>query len=52
LIDVFDGPAPDTRASRVTELAVPEPAAGAVSIDVRYAGVNCNDVMARRGDPG
>src|SRR6516165_7170243 len=49
---IFDGPAPDARASRVTELAVPEPAPGAVSIDVHYAGVNFKDVMARRGDPG
>jgi NADPH2:quinone reductase len=49
---VFDGPAPDARASRVTDLAVPEPAPGAVSIDVQYAGVNFKDVMARRGDPG
>jgi NADPH2:quinone reductase len=49
---VFDGPAPDTRASRVAELAAPEPAPGAVSIDVHYAGVNFKDVMARRGDPG
>jgi NADPH2:quinone reductase len=49
---VFDGPAPDTSASRVTELVVPEPAPGAVSIDVHYAGVNFKDVMARRGDPG
>jgi NADPH2:quinone reductase len=49
---VFDGPAPDTRASRVIELASPEPAPGEVSIDVHYAGVNFKDVMARRGDPG
>ena len=49
---VFDRPAPDTRASRVTELAVPSPAFGEVSIDAQYAGVNFKDVMVRRGDPG
>jgi NADPH2:quinone reductase len=31
---------------------VPEPAPGAASIDVHYAGINFKDVMARRGDPG
>lgn len=49
---VFDSPAPDTSASRVTEVAVPEPGPGMASIDVHYAGVNFKDVMARRGDPG
>lgn len=49
---VFDGPAPDTRMTRIAELTVPEPGPGQVSIDVHYAGVNFKDVMARRGDPG
>lgn len=49
---VFDGPAPDARTSRVTELAIPEPGPGEVTVDVHYAGVNFKDVMARRGDPG
>jgi len=49
---VFDGPAPDARTSRVTELAIPEPGPGEVTVDVQYAGVNFKDVMARRGDPG
>ena len=49
---VFDRPAPDTRATRVASLPVPRPGPGTVSIDVRYAGVNFKDVMARRGDAG
>ena len=49
---VFERPAIDSRASHVTEVAVPEPEPGMVSIDVHYAGVNFKDVMARRGDPG
>ncbi len=49
---VFDAPAPDTRATRVAELSVPEPGPGQVSIDVSHAGVNFKDVMARRGDVG
>lgn len=49
---VFDGPAADTRTSRVAQLCIPEPAPGSLLIDVKYAGVNFKDVMARRGDPG
>jgi len=49
---VFDGPAPDARRSRVTDVPVPQPGPGEVAVDVRYAGVNFKDVMSRRGDPG
>lgn len=49
---VFDGPAADTRGTRVTDLPVPEPGPGQVSIDVEFAGVNFKDVMSRRGDAG
>lgn len=35
---------------RTTELPVPEPAAGEVSIDVAYAGVGLVDTLMRRGD--
>jgi NADPH:quinone reductase len=42
--------AADTSATTVLDLPVPEPAVGQVTIDVRYAGVNFKDVMARRGD--
>jgi NADPH:quinone reductase len=49
---VFDRPAPDASATRVAELAEPEPGPGEVTIDVACAGVNFIDVMARRGDPG
>jgi NADPH2:quinone reductase len=49
---VFEAPAPDATRSRVVEIAVPEPGPGQVSIDVRHAGVNFKDIMARRGDPG
>jgi NADPH2:quinone reductase len=38
--------------TEIRELAAPRPAAGQVSIDVAYAGINFIDVMARRGDPG
>ena len=36
----------------MVEIAVPEPGPGQVSIDIRHAGVNFKDIMARRGDPG
>lgn len=49
---VFDGPAPDTRTTRIAEVPLPEPGPGQVTIDVHYAGVNFKDVMSRRGDPG
>jgi NADPH2:quinone reductase len=49
---LFDRPAPDASATRVAEVAVPEPGPGQVAIDVARAGVNFIDVMARRGDPG
>jgi NADPH:quinone reductase len=49
---VFTEPAPDAGRTRVDSLAVPEPGAGEVAIDVEYAGINFKDVMARRGDRG
>jgi NADPH2:quinone reductase len=49
---LFDQPAGDTSSTRVGEVGTPEPAAGEIAIDVRAAGVNFIDVMARRGDPG
>jgi NADPH2:quinone reductase len=49
---LFDEPAADTATTRVAEVATPEPGPGELSIDVRAAGVNFIDVMARRGDPG
>lgn len=49
---VFDRSAPDTTRSRVVDIPVPEPGAGEIALDVRYAGVNFIDVMARRGDAG
>jgi len=38
--------------SGIRAVSEPAPAAGEVTIDVAYAGVNFLDVMARRGDPG
>ncbi|MFI1568998.1 zinc-binding alcohol dehydrogenase family protein [Streptomyces sp. NPDC020490] len=38
--------------TKITEVDVPAPGAGEVSIDVAWAGLNFIDVMARRGDPG
>jgi NADPH2:quinone reductase len=49
---LFDRPAPDAGASRVAEVETPAPGPGEVAIDVRAAGINFIDVMARRGDPG
>lgn len=49
---VFDRPAPDTSATRVAELRMPQPGPGQIGINVHYAGVNFKDVMVRRGDPG
>ena len=49
---LFDRPAPDTGTTRIAEVDTPAPGPGEVSIDVRAAGVNFIDVMARRGDPG
>jgi NADPH2:quinone reductase len=49
---LFTGPAPDNRSTRIAEVAVPEPQADEVTIDVSHAGVNFIDVMARRGDAG
>lgn len=49
---VFDAPAEDTGATRITDLREPRPGPGQISIDVGYAGVNFKDVMARRGDSG
>lgn len=48
----FDRPATDAGTTRVGETTAPEPGPGEVAIDVRAAGVNFIDVMARRGDPG
>jgi NADPH2:quinone reductase len=48
----FDQAAADASTTRVGETAVPEPGAGELTVDVRAAGVNFIDVMARRGDPG
>src|SRR5438477_12681277 len=47
---VFDGPAADTRRTRVLHLNVPEPGPGGLPVDVTFAGINFKDVMARRGD--
>ncbi len=47
---LFDSPAADTGATRVGDIATPTPGAGQLTIDVRYAGLNFKDVMARRGD--
>jgi NADPH2:quinone reductase len=49
---IFDRPAPDTAATRVSEWAIPQPGPGEVTIRVTHAGVNFKDVMARPGDPG
>jgi NADPH2:quinone reductase len=49
---VFDGPAPDTRCTRVIQVPVPDPGPGQITLDVQYAGINFKDVMARRGDAG
>jgi NADPH2:quinone reductase len=49
---IFDRPAPDAGATRVGEVATPEPGPGELTIEVKAAGVNFIDVMARRGDPG
>jgi NADPH2:quinone reductase len=49
---LFDRPAADASATRVADVATPEPGPGEVAIDVRAAGINFIDVMARRGDPG
>jgi NADPH2:quinone reductase len=48
---VFDRSAPDASATRIADVAVPQPVPGRVAIDVVAAGVNFIDVMARRGDP-
>ncbi|WP_371402792.1 zinc-binding dehydrogenase [Kribbella sp. NBC_00662] len=47
----FEQPAADTSSTRVAEVAVPEPGPGELTIDVKAAGINFIDVMARRGDP-
>jgi NADPH2:quinone reductase len=49
---VMSEPSEGPETTAVREVAVPRPAAGQVSIDVGYAGINFIDVMARRGDPG
>jgi NADPH:quinone reductase len=49
---VFDRAAPDASASRVADVALPEPGPGQIAVDVACAGVNFIDIMARRGDPG
>lgn len=47
----FEQPAADTSSTRVAEVALPEPGPGELTIDVKAAGINFIDVMARRGDP-
>lgn len=47
----FEQPAPDTSSTRVTEVAEPVPGPGELTIEVKAAGINFIDVMARRGDP-
>ncbi|MEU4392958.1 zinc-binding alcohol dehydrogenase family protein [Kribbella sp. NPDC023855] len=49
---LFDRPAGDTSTTRVGDVPAAVPGPGEVAIDVRAAGVNFIDVMARRGDPG
>ncbi|WP_353651313.1 zinc-binding dehydrogenase [Nakamurella sp. A5-74] len=49
---VFRHPAADTSATEVARIGTPRPAAGEVTIEVEYAGINFKDVMSRRGDPG
>lgn len=48
----FDRAASDGSATRVGDVGTPEPGPGELTVDVRAAGVNFIDVMARRGDPG
>jgi NADPH2:quinone reductase len=48
---IFDQPAPDTSTTRIGETDIPEPGPGELTVDVRAAGINFIDVMARRGDP-
>ena len=48
----FTSAANDARATRITRVSTPRPAASEVTIDVEYAGINFKDVMARRGDTG
>jgi NADPH:quinone reductase len=45
-------PSPDAATSRVVELDTPVPGPGQLAVEVKYAGINFIDVMARRGDPG
>ncbi len=47
---VFERPAPDTSGTSVARVPVPVPGPGEVAIQVRYAGINFKDIMARRGD--
>jgi NADPH:quinone reductase len=47
----FEQPAPDTSSTRVTEVDAPRPGPGELTVDVKAAGINFIDVMARRGDP-
>lgn len=49
---VFRHPAMDTSATEIARIQTPRPAAGEVTIEVQYAGINFKDVMSRRGDPG
>ncbi|MDX6210476.1 MAG: NADPH:quinone reductase, partial [Frankiales bacterium] len=48
---VFSAAAPDSSSTTVTDVDPPEPGPGELTVDVRFAGVNFKDVMARRGDP-
>jgi NADPH:quinone reductase len=49
---VMSGPSSGPDRTQVGDIDVPRPGPGQVTIDVRYAGINFIDVMARRGDPG
>ena len=49
---VMTGASDGSDRSGVQAVGESDPAAGEVSIEVTYAGVNFLDVMARRGDPG
>jgi NADPH:quinone reductase len=48
---IFEQPALDTGSTHVAEVDVPVPGPGELTIDVKAAGINFIDVMARRGDP-
>ncbi len=49
---VFDSPVTDSSQTRIADVPDLEAGPGEILIDVKYAGVNFKDVMARRGDTG